>query len=236
MDRIDLLKAVAAKYPETFIGYGNPNSDILIIGKECGFEPDTEDDFFKELNLCTYYNNAAAWDKYCKEPYSSSQIADWKEVLREEWNEKFSPRFAFRGQLFTKKDVVGTSTTWYMYQKLLDIIRSVNRGNNELLDFQDHCFITELNGLPMKMSRPSNDVKKSIDERVNGLFKEAFFQSFPLIIAASKGYVYRYRIKLTELFPNARIIVTNQLSMMPRKGYLDEIAEWVNSNEAYSEL
>ena len=138
--------------------------------------------------------------------------------------------------MFTKKDVVGTSTTWYMYQKLLDIIRSVNRGNNELLDFQDHCFITELNGFPMKMSRPSNDVKKSIDERVNGLFKEAFFQSFPLVIAASKGYVYRYRIKLTELFPNARIIVTNQLSMMPRKGYLGEIAEWVNSNEAYSEL
>ena len=235
MDRLKLIEAIAVNSPfKTFIGYGNPNSSILILGKECGFDPNESQEFID----VTYNSNPASWVKYCKNPLESESIQDWKTVAPkpEAWKKDFCPRFAFRGQLFSKKKVVGTSTTWYMYQKLLDLIRNVNRGNNDLLDFQDHCFITELNGLPMKESHFSKDVKKSIDNRINGLFKEPFFQSFPVVIAACKGYVHRCNINLTELFPNARIIVTNQLSMMPRKGYLEEIAAKMKSNEGYSEL
>ena len=240
MNRIDLLKAVAVKQDNktkctsnSFIGYGNPNSNILILGKECAFDPNQS----SELDKIAYYNNPEAWVEYCNNPLESVLIPDWKTVppIHEEWKKNFNPRFAFRGQVYTtKKDVAGrTSTTWFMYQKMLDMFHGITREKNDLLDFQEHCFITELSGIPMKMSRYSSIVRESIEKRVNGLFREAFFQSFPLIIAACKGYVNRYHIDLLAIFPHSRIIVTNQLSMMPRKGYLEDIAEIMKGDEPY---
>lgn len=236
MNRIDLMNAALAKYPNTFIGYGNPNSNILIIGKECALESDTPDELEKARIVITYNNNGASWAKYCKKPYESNLITDWKTVppFPEDWAKEFCPRFAFRGELYTTKEIIGkTSTTWYMYQKLLDLLRGYIRGGNDLLDFQEYCFITELSSIPMKKSRTSKKVKESIMTRVDGLLTEPFYNSFPIIIAACKGYVNKYHINLKDLFPQSRIIVSNQLSIMPRKGYLEEIAKKVNSNEAY---
>ena len=247
MDRINDLRAVATNHAKSFLGYGNPNSNILIIGKECGFEVQDSDPCEKEFYRITYLNNALSWRKFCAAPIESSQIPDWKKTTQKEWESNFSPRFAFRGQFYTTQNVIGcTSKTWYMYQKLLDLHRGVSRfrgnwdpfgnrfkDNPDLLDFQDLCFITEFNSHPMKRSHHSFEVKQSINTRINGLFKESFFQSFPLIIAASKGYVTRYQIDLRALFPNSRIIVTNQLSIMPRKGYLEEIVDKIEGNEEF---
>lgn len=233
MNRTNLLQTLSNSYKSDFLGYGNPNGDILIIGKECAFEPETVDEFYEELNQLTYYNNADSWDKFCKKPHDSSLISDWKHVKRSDWEKEFSPRFAFRGQCCTIGGTTGTSTTWYRYQKLIDLFLGTKKTKEDLLDFQDYCFITELNGLPMKKSRPSKDVKRSIENRVNGLLKEPFFQSFPLVIAACKGYINRYHIDLKALFPNAKIIITNQLSILPHKGYLEKLADLMMGDEPF---
>ena len=249
MDRINTLKSAAVNHPGSFIGYGNPNSDVLILGKECAFNP--EDTFPSEqiLNQISYYNNAASWVKYCENPFDSSLIPDWKASMEWDWAKNFCPRFAFKGQYYTTTYCVGsTSRTWYMYQKLLDMYRGVSRSPGRfnwfsgwikepsLLDFQDYCFITELSDIPMLQSRTCPEVKESINSRINGLFKEPYFQSFPLVIAACGVYVKRYQINLRKLFPNSRIIVTNQLSRMPRKGYLEEIVEKMKGTEDFSIL
>lgn len=70
MDRINDLKSLAQKHSTSFIGYGNPDSDILIIGNECAFTPETTWDREKKFNQITYYDNAKSWLEYV-EPYSS---------------------------------------------------------------------------------------------------------------------------------------------------------------------
>lgn len=239
MDRINDLKSLAKAYaktaPPTFIGYGNPNSDILIIGKECGFEPEEPSEESRVFNEITYYNNAASWTKFCDSPRDSNTIPDWKNVppFREEWEKCFCPRFAFRGQLYTKRSQIGTSTTWYMYQKLIDLYLGKTRSDVDLLDFQDHSFITELNGYPMKRSRASLEVKQSVLSRSTGLLIEPFFSSFPLVIAACKGYVKQYHLDLKTMFPHSRIIIANQLSIMPRAEYIEDIANMMKGTESF---
>ena len=132
---------------------------------------------------------------------------------------KFSPRFPYKGQKYSvrsevKKDevthirsVAGTSRTWYNYQKLLDLVRGVNRSKAELLDFHDWCFTSELNTCCAKKSSEVDEEGRrlSIAKRAgksNRFFSSDFFQGFPIVIVASRNYVHRYRdvFSVGELF------------------------------------
>lgn len=241
MNRTSLLEQLSQQTTD-FIGYGNPDSDILILGKECGFLPadPSADPFHYHLQQISYHKNAESWRAYCKEPYSSESIADWLSTGEGEWEAAFSPRFAFKGQHFEwarpDSESPGTSLTYFRYQQLMDCIRGVSRPHGALLDFQDHCFISELSSVPMKMSNGKTLTQLSIKERTGELFTHAFFRSFPIIISACKGYVFRFGVNLKSLFPDSRIIITNQLSILREKNYIPRIVEWVNSDDKYSIL
>lgn len=132
---------------------------------------------------------------------------------------RFSPRFPYKGQKYSvrlevEKDevthirsVAGTSKTWYNYQKLLDLVRGVNRSKAELLDFHDRCFTSELNSCCAKKSSEVDEEgrRSSIAKRAgksNRFFSSDFFQGFPIVIVASRNYVHRYRdvFSVGELF------------------------------------
>ena len=132
---------------------------------------------------------------------------------------KFSPRFPYKGQKYSvrsevKKDEVthirsmaGTSRTWYNYQKLLDLVRGVDRSKADLLDFHDWCFTSELNTCCAKNSSEVDEEgrRSSIAKRAgksNRFFSSDFFQGFPIVIVASRNYVHRYRdvFSVGELF------------------------------------
>lgn len=199
-----LLKA--AQVSNEYVGCGNPNASILIIASEPAIAPDEER---YEWEMAK--NN----EKWLTEGVAETIVHDG--VIDD--ISKFSPRFPYKGQKYSvrsevKKDevthirsVAGTSRTWYNYQKLLDLVRGVNRSKAELLDFHDWCFTSELNTCCAKKSSEVDEEgrRSSIAKRAgksNRFFSSDFFQGFPIVIVASGNYVHRYRdvFSVGELF------------------------------------
>lgn len=199
-----LLKA--AQVSNEYVGCGNPNASILIIASEPAIAPD-EERYKWEMAK----NN----EKWLTEGVAETIVHDG--VIDD--ISKFSPRFPYKGQKYSvrsevKKDevthirsVAGTSRTWYNYQKLLDLVRGVNRSKAELLDFHDWCFTSELNTCCAKKSSEVDEEGRrlSIAKRAgksNRFFSSDFFQGFPIVIVASRNYVHRYRdvFSVGELF------------------------------------
>ena len=199
-----LLKAT--KENNEYVGCGNPNASILIIASEPAIATDEER---YEWEMAK--NN----EKWLKEGVAETIVHDG--VIYD--ISKFSPRFPYKGQKYSvwsevEKDevthirsVAGTSRTWYNYQKLLDLVRGVNRSKAELLDFHDWCFTSELNTCCAKKSSEVDEEgrRSSIAKRAgksNRFFSSDFFQGFPIVIVASGNYVHRYRdvFSVGELF------------------------------------
>ena len=199
-----LLKA--AQVNNEYVGCGNPNASILIIASEPAIATDEER---YEWEMAE--NN----EKWLTEGVAETIVHDG--VIDD--ISKFSPRFPYKGQKYSvrsevKKDevthirsVAGTSKTWYNYQKLLDLVRGVNRSKADLLDFHDWCFTSELNTCCAKKSSEVDEEgrRSSIAKRAgksNRFFSSDFFQGFPIVIVASRNYVHRYRdvFSVGELF------------------------------------
>ena len=205
----------AAKENNEYVGFGNPNACILIIANEpainlkIDLEIDPQNERYKReierYELEIIYNNKK-WHDWLNEGVAETIVHDG--VIDD--ISKFSPRFPYKGQKYSvrsevkKGDVTrirsvsGTSKTWYNYQKLMDKVRGLKRSKEDLLDFHDICFTSELNTC---CARKSNEVdeeerKSSISRRAgtsNRFFSSDFFQAFPIVIVASKSYISRYR-------------------------------------------
>lgn len=195
---------------ETFIGFGNPNSKILIIGKECSVE-------IPELNQITNIENSTRWKEWIK---NGKQDKNWEDVPYDEesWKMFFDPSHPFRGELNKRRRKLkngkwngGTSPTWCWYQKLLEHIRNIEEPS-KTIDFYNYCFLTELSAVSKKYSH-DGDKKETIASIITrkSLFENDFFQSFPIVIAACKGYLNNIDLKST--FPNSKVIISRQLSM-----------------------
>lgn len=201
---VQLLKAT--KENNEYVGCGNPNASILIIASEPAIA--TDEERYK-------WEMAENNKKWLTEGVAETIVHDG--VIDD--ISKFSPRFPYKGQKYSvrsevKKDEVthirsmaGTSRTWYNYQKLLDLVRGVNRSKAELLDFHDWCFTSELNTCCAKKSSEVDEEERrlSIAKRAgksNRFFSSDFFQGFPIVIVASRNYVHRYRdvFSVGELF------------------------------------
>lgn len=208
----DLIKKVDKYENVEFIGYGNPNAKILIIGKECAIDPKHDKNNIYELSI---KNNKKQWLKIINETnnFDTGDIPSWFSACPME--EKFSPLFPFKGEKFTinrKDKTEGTSTTWYNYQKLIDEInKAIQKDNSQTpsdrkkdseIDFLKDCFITEFNDVCSLYSRRSSEVIQSIKNRTENLLNDPFFKSFPIIIVACGHYIRQYKhiIDLQKLF------------------------------------
>lgn len=173
----------------TFIGMGNPNSKILIVGKEVATNSESPKPLEKQ-NLISVQNNAIDWKKNISSQTTQEQIKPWKFDKDLNLNKvENNPLFAFKGT--NKKD---TSDTWKKYQKLYDIIfrREIDRNNNLPLDFQKNFFITEMSEIPSKTTGKAQkniDFKTKLEHRKNTFFKTEFIQDFPVIILACQNYI-----------------------------------------------
>ncbi|MEE1288850.1 MAG: hypothetical protein UHK44_09680 [Bacteroidaceae bacterium] len=191
-----LLKAT--EEGREYVGCGNPNARILIIASEVAISPN-EERYKWEIS-----DNNLLWrmeDGIAETIVHDGIIDDIS---------KFSPRFPYKGQKYSvwsevkKGDVTrirsisGTSRTWYNYQKLMDKVRGLKRSKEDLLDFHDICFTSELSTICAKKSNEVDEEerKDSISRRAgksNRFFSSDFFQAFPIVIVASKNYISRYR-------------------------------------------
>lgn len=133
----NLIKKVNQEGNEFFgqyIGIGNPNAKILIIGKEPAI--------YQTQNKMQYENeilgNAIFLEDNVKDDFGQSCVENFFDVG------KLNPLYPYKGQVFKKDRNVnkGTSPTWYNYQKIINLIKS-NKLNSESIDFHEYCFSTD---------------------------------------------------------------------------------------------
>ncbi|MCQ2336887.1 MAG: hypothetical protein MJ010_06890 [Paludibacteraceae bacterium] len=190
-----------------YIGQGNPDSKILIIGKEHSINNEKQ----KQLEIG---NN-------------------WKQWQNDELENGYHPRYCYKhittrfgeGQRFLiAPKSGGTSATWYAYQKLINTIYpDIAVKKNEVLNFFDHCFITELSAVSRSNNNKleDDDIKataKSIKERTS-LLSSAFYRSFPVVILFCGHYPKQYDINIEEMFDVKWESPTKDFELANKKGW-----------------
>lgn len=168
---------------QLFIGEGNPNAKILIIGKEIGgSNPKTIDDIVNNSNY-DIQRNIESWTNH-----AGYQL------------------HAIKTDVFNH----GRNPTWTNYQKLISQIINHDLGRDNY-DFLDYCFITEMSDIHIPRSNFSDTLStnehrqlgklriESIQKRTE-LFKMQFFQKFPIVIIACGNYVKDFKIDIESIF------------------------------------
>ena len=191
------------KQNNLFVGYGNPNGKVLVIGKEAAHvaKEDLADHLEKK-----------------KEELLQSNVAQWEHILStgevpnydgEHPISDENPLYAY-GNQFNKKDIRkegkpyngGTSDTYTKYEKLYEQL-FLQGEKLKKINFQKEFFITELSDYPTKESYNDKEVEalrqQSIEER-KPLFALPFFKDFPIVIVAAGDYPSRYQIDLEKTF------------------------------------
>ncbi len=247
MERITLFKEmlVQAEINNFYIGTGNPNADILIIGKEISVDPKID----KGNMQCQteMSNNIMHW----KRDVGKNQ----KDI--ENYNgSNYSPLYPYKGQklIINNNKNGGTSRTWYNYQKLYNLIYPENKIEG-IINFHEGVFITELNDSPSPKTRDAN--KDSLAKRKLFIKESQFFKSFKVVLIAGLGY-FKIKVGENEIedifyvkftdekkikdFPKQKywvhqgislpklLINTRQLSMYVTNELLEEIAEEIKKS------
>ena len=200
-----------------FIGYGNPNADILIIGKECADEDKVNQEKF-------YNHNFEQWEESLN-GHGFSYKCGGEPYDFESGN--FHPIFPFYKQLNKirrGKDNNGkTSSTYYYYQKFIDKVRARHIDNynpSSHIDFFIDCFITELNDICRRNNdnldkETRQETEDHIRERFDWMRKTNFFNQFKVVILACGPYAKKIKENeclKNDLFGKAEVYFCNQLS------------------------
>lgn len=145
---------------EYYIGTGNPNSKILIIGKESAIEAND----FQTLEW--YNNNSKDWKNHIEN--NTCEVLEYhvdeKHPLRKSWGKN----------------------TWSKYQRLSDYILEKETENFKV-DFLNHIFTSEINDSPSKTTSKAD--KKNISCRKETLKISEFIQNFPVVLLACSDYI-----------------------------------------------
>jgi hypothetical protein len=199
----------------TFIGTGNPNSKILIVGKEVATDPENgKDAELEKINLEAFNRNSLDWKSNVEKSLSIESIEDWS--ISNENN----PLYAFKGIIIKKQ-----GHTWNKYQKLNNYI--FDKLNNKELNFQEDFFITEMSDLPSKttgLAQRKKEFKEKLKHRKESLFKTEFIQNFPIVVLACSNYINGEEI--CDIF-NVNYIEEKGI---PRQKF------WIHSNSDKSKL
>lgn len=185
-----------------YVGTGNPNAEILIIGKEAAISMDTNEE---QYNL-EMKSNSKDWLRNIENKTQFTDVTSWFV----QHPPMFNPLYPYKNQLNTiemrnrQGDITrghgGTSKTWHNYQKLSDSIFS-NGMKSTHVNFHEHAFCSELNQVTGKYSNdvPRNARMESIQKR-RELFNYPFFKRFPITIVAVGHYVRDFEIDLQKMF------------------------------------
>lgn len=176
-----------------YIGFGNPNSDLLFLGKEKGFDISKHPELFIKESI----NNIGHWNYISKlgEPINHSLLLGQL---------GFNPMFP---RIYHKQKLP-TRHTWGLYSQVVaglynknsaDIFKELDNFNCSF--FRD-CFISEINFIPSKYSQG----QKLIRERKE-LLQNSFYNNFSKVVVGAMGYLTIEEIKvLFKITENGQVI------------------------------
>jgi len=189
-----------------FLGLGNPDAKILILGKEQAYNnvhlPNTRDFITEILQNRSLENerNIIGWKKNIAENYKPF----WEEMPTNGANPVYSWG-AQRNVANRKSSGIwngGTSSTYLKYQKLYQFITGEHTKSGRI-GFQKDFFISELSDIPTKYSyvnKALSEVRAESIAKRKMLFKKAYFKKFPVIIIAAGHYPRDYGFDMEEVF------------------------------------
>lgn len=164
-----------------FLGEGTPNANILIVGKECGFNKEKRDRLKKvEKSGCL-----------------ESLKREILDISKDEANsnlKRLGNDYQNIGLPNLKKDIA-SHQTWRNYHRLVSLIDEVSKdqitnGGKDDWGFLDSCFITEISQIQLPYSKYLEDNEISDEIRRDSIAKrskmlhKAFFRKFPIVIVA----------------------------------------------------
>lgn len=232
---IDLLADPA--WVGKYIGEGNPNASILIVGQESAIDQYPKDDDKNSSWLLSLFNkNHSLWQK------NQQCITDSGNLFIEDWTkqtelrlEKYNPYDPFCGQAFSlRHNVVGTNKTWYNYQKILNSAalesRSIDYAEKYTkLSVFRNCFVTELNDycIPNHKKETLLRYSQEIGENIHQVIEQhigarydlicehdhGFFKKFDVVILAC-GKKYVEKLNTNRMFGSAHIIPMSQAARL----------------------
>lgn len=171
---------------DEYIGFGNPNSKILFIGKECALDLTKIED--KDVYDKSNNTNWSHWNQNINDnSITPESIPIWKEA------NEFNPLFPYKGD-----SLPSGNGTWNNYSKIISLLYPNMIDNDR--PFHQFSFLTEFNDLVSKYSKHSEDVKKAINRRCTNVLSKPFFRQFPITIVGCGHYVPEYNINLENVF------------------------------------
>ena len=224
-----LINDLDKKGIQPFIGYGKPDANILIVGKECALPEGSKD--WKLF----YKSNFAQW-KESFEGHGFGYTHGQKPYDFEHGN--FHPIFPYYEQcnkIDRDNKGCGTKPTYFYYQRLIDMVRAGSATQYEKspnIDFFKDCFITELNDICRPNGKDLSkeqrqEIKKHIEKRFDWMRTTNFFNNFKVVFLACGPYskaIKEDKILEKDLFGDALIIYCHQLSQWD-KSLNEKIAE-----------
>jgi hypothetical protein len=211
-----------------YVGYGNPNSKILILGMEKAFD-------YEKQQGQLFYESIANPD-------------DWKRIIENNISDiyvKYDEQTSnYKNALhpYSDKKPKGGST-YNKYQKLVSKV--VNENDSNIINsFFLNSFISEVNYSPSKKTKNPSHFGNRME-----FLNHPFYKSFPITILACGNYLKRNEIE--KLFDvsyvsdsysekNNKLIIykkgnrllmnTRQLSGGISNEYLQQISELAKSN------
>ena len=146
------------KEKNLFLGFGNPNAKILILGKEHYHNHKSDkdtDEFYDEILLARDHDNKKNIEGWEQNILNAFQ-PNFDEINEPLWNE--NPEIAWyfqnnKGNRELKNGTFnnGTSGTYLSYQKIYQNV-FLNGQKQAQITFQKEFFLSEMNDLPSKMS------------------------------------------------------------------------------------
>ena len=136
-------KAKECKITETYIGTGNPNSKILIVGKETATDIENKangDEHyvrFQNEMLQDFKENAIKWNSNIENLVNADSLPNW--IGGKDSPLTSNPLFPFKS-LHSKELKEGQ--TWSKYQKLHDLIflNDISTVKEKEIDFHNNFF------------------------------------------------------------------------------------------------
>ncbi len=184
------------------VGVGNPNSDILVIGKEHAFPSDNSTLLMKEsINNFRQWKLIADNDWFGRNPKELLGLLGYNPLL---------PTCYHSGK--TKPAHTWSKTCLIVSQVYPEKKLIVDEATDVRRSFFNRCFMTELNHRPAKTHEGSG-----LDTVRRGDFlMSPFFRSFPVVVFSAKSYLdgsHAILEKLYDVRPESR-----QTVELDRKG------------------
>lgn len=176
-----------ANREDLYIGMGNPNANILIVGKEIALEKGSQD----PVILKTVLKNAQDWMVNINNPDLQIENCEVDNKI-----EKFNPLCPYKGM---KKKQQKAGHTWRKYQLIYE---NLTNSISDEYTFHQGAFITEMNQIPSKYSAQQNKKLRadSIKKRVDLFITSDFIQSIPIVIIACGHYPKEHGFDLCKIF------------------------------------